>query len=335
MNPAILVTGGAGYVGSAVCKALHAAGYLPVTYDNLSRGHRWAVQWGPIEEGDLADRERLDAVLSRHNVSAVIHMAAFAYVGESVTEPELYHQNNVANSMTLLDAMRDCGLGAIVFSSSCVVYGEPVRTPIDETHGRSPVNPYGDTKKLVEDTLELRGKTDSLQWAALRYFNAAGASPEGEIGEDHNPETHLIPLAIDAAIGARGPIEVFGTDYPTPDGTAIRDYVHVADLADAHILALKYLIGGGPSDAFNLGTGNGHSVREVIAAVERATGSSDISRPGARRIGDPAMLVADASKAKSTLDWNPVSSDLETLVGTAVDWHAGRLGAGQSQLNAN
>ena len=322
MRPAVLVTGGAGYIGSSTCNALEAAGYLPVAYDNLSQGHRRAAQWGPLEEHDLADRDALVAVLSRYRISAVFHLAAHTDVGESTVSPELYYQNNVVNTLTLLDAMRETGTDVIVFSSTGSVYGVPQRIPIPESHALDPVNPYGETKRAVEEVLQRRHQDDGLKWVALRYFNAAGADPDGDVGEDHSPETHLIPLAVGAALGRRPPLDIFGTDYPTPDGTAVRDYVHVSDLADAHIRAQDYLLAGGACQAFNLGTGHGHSVREVVEAVEDATGTRDISRPGRRRPGDPAILVADARKAASVLNWTPAHSDLKTIIETAVDWHA-------------
>ena len=323
MKPAILVTGGAGYIGSSTCKALDGAGYLPVAYDNLSQGHRWAVQWGPLEEADLADRDALEAVMSRYRIPAVFHLAASSDVAESTVSPQLYYQNNVTNTLTLLDAMRETGTQTIVFSSSGSVYGAPQRIPVAESHPLDPVSPYGDTKKAVEQALRQRQQDYGLKWVALRYFNAAGTDPDGDAGEDHSPETHLIPLAVGAALGQRPPLEIFGTNYPTPDGTAVRDYVHVSDLADAHIRAQQYLLDGGAGQAFNLGAGHGHSVREVIDAVEAATGATGIGKPGDRRPGDPAVLVADPGKAGSVLGWTPAYSDLRTMVATAVDWHAG------------
>src|SRR5712671_1222665 len=238
MTQSILVTGGAGYVGSHACKALAGAGYLPVTYDNLSRGHREAVRWGPLVEGDLHDQARLAAALRGHRVAAVMHFAAFAYVGESVAEPEIYYANNLGGTLALMGAMRKARVERIVFSSTCAVYGVPDRLPIRETAAKSPLNPYGDTKLAIERALHWYAGAYGMRYAALRYFNAAGADPDGEIGEDHEPETHLIPLVLRAALGRGGPIEIYGTDYPTPDGTAIRDYIHVGDLADAHVLAL-------------------------------------------------------------------------------------------------
>jgi len=268
----VLVTGGAGYIGSHTCKALAAAGYSPVTLDNLAYGHRWAVRWGPFEQADLDDRQAVERVLREHRIGAVIHFAAYAYVGESMTDPGKYFRNNVVNTLNLLEAMRAAGVGRIVFSSTCATYGVPKGVPIAEDHPQLPVNPYGESKLFVERALHWNGVAHGLRWMALRYFNAAGADPDGEIGEDHDPETHLIPLAIEAALGRRPDLQVMGTDYPTADGTAIRDYVHVTDLADAHLRALHHLEGDGPSGALNLGTGRGHSVREVVAMVERVTG---------------------------------------------------------------
>jgi UDP-arabinose 4-epimerase len=317
----VLVTGGAGYIGSHTAKALALAGYEPVVFDNLRAGHEWAVRWGPLVYGDLADREAISAALAAHRVAAVIHFAAHAYVGESVAEPRKYFRNNVANTLNLLDAMLDAGVGHLVFSSSCATYGEPVRLPMAEDHPQSPVNPYGESKLFVERVLRWYETAYDLRWMALRYFNAAGADPDGEIGEDHDPETHLIPLAILAALGRRGELEVFGADYDTPDGTAIRDYVHVTDLADAHVRALHHLLDRGRPMALNLGTGTGSSVREIIREVERAGGRSVPVRNAGRRAGDPAVLLADALRARETLGWAHPHSSLDTIVETAWRWH--------------
>jgi UDP-arabinose 4-epimerase len=318
---AILVTGGAGYVGSHACKALAAAGYQPIVYDNLSRGHAGAVRWGPLVRGDLHDTALLAGTLQLHSVAAVMHFAAFANVGEAVTDPEAYYRNNVGGTLALLSAMRRARVGALVFSSTCAVYGVPERVPIDESTPLMPVNPYGETKLAIEKALHWYGNAYGLRSVSLRYFNAAGASPDGDTGEDHDPETHLIPLAIRAALDDTRPIDVYGTDYPTPDGTAIRDYVHVLDLADAHVRALLYLAEGGASTALNLGTGRGHSVREVIAAVERVTGRRVARRHAARRPGDPPALVADATLSASLLGWSARHSDIDTIVRTALAWH--------------
>ena len=321
MQQTILVTGGAGYVGAHASKALARAGWLPVVYDNLSRGRREAVRWGPLVEGDIADRARLAAAMAEHRVVAVMHFAAFAYVGESVGDPALYYRNNLAGTLSLLDAMRDAGIAEIVFSSTCATYGTPDRVPIAESAPQRPVNPYGETKLAIERALHWYGEAYGLRSAALRYFNAAGADRDGEIGEAHDPETHLVPLVLEAALGRRAAIEIFGTDYPTPDGTAIRDYIHVEDLARAHLLALERLRAGGGSIALNLGTGQGHSVREVIAAAEWVCGRPIPVREAPRRLGDPPSLVADPSLAAQALGWRAQSSDPETIVATALAWH--------------
>jgi UDP-glucose-4-epimerase GalE len=315
----ILVVGGAGYIGSQTAKRVAQAGFEPVVLDNLVYGHRWAVKWGPLVEGDLADAALVDRVMKEHRIEAVIHFAAYAYVGESVTNPRKYFRNNLVNTLNLLDAMVDNGVRDIVFSSTCAVYGEPRAVPIAEDHPRNPVSPYGESKLAVEKVLHWYQRAYGLRYAALRYFNAAGADPEGEVGEDHEPEAHLIPLALAAALGGRE-LQIFGTDYPTPDGTAIRDYIHVADLADAHLAALERLQAGRESLAVNLGTGQGHSVRAVVAAVERATGRKVPVREVARRDGDPPALVADARLAADVLGWKPKLPDLDTIVEHAFRW---------------
>lgn len=324
MSKTILVTGGAGYIGSHACKTLAKAGYEPIAYDNLVYGHREAVRWGPFVEGDLADRSLLGETIQRFDIAAIMHFAAFAYVGESVMKPEIYFRNNVVNSLGLLETMLETGCRKIVFSSSCATYGLPETMPIRETTPQRPVNPYGESKLMIERALHWYGKAHGLAHVALRYFNAAGADPDAEIGEDHDPETHLIPLILDTALGRRPQIDVFGTDYPTPDGTAIRDYVHVQDLAEAHVLALDHLADGGEGLALNLGTGQGHSVREVIAAAESVTGRAVMSRNTTRRPGDPPMLVADPSRARDALGWTPHLSSLEDILGTAWAWHLRR-----------
>jgi UDP-arabinose 4-epimerase len=321
MASSILVTGGAGYIGSHACKALARAGYLPVAYDDLSRGHRAAVRWGPLVEGDIADRPRLCAALAEHRVAAVMHFAAYAYVGESVGNPALYYRNNLSGSLSLLEAMRETRVGEIVFSSTCAIYGTPDAVPIRETAPQNPVNPYGETKRAIERALHWYGQAYAIRSASLRYFNAAGADGEGEIGEDHEPETHLIPLVLGAALGRRPAIEVFGTDYPTPDGTAIRDYIHVDDLADAHLRALERLRSGGASIALNLGSGEGHSVREVIAAAVAVSGRKIAVRDAPRRPGDPPALVDDPSLTAQTLGWRASRSSLEAIIRTAFAWH--------------
>jgi len=317
----IFVAGGAGYIGSHTAKALARAGHDPITIDDLSTGNEWAVRWGRLIRGDIGDRELVERVLRSEQIDSILHFAACAYVGESMTDPQKYFRNNVVNSLSLLDAARAAGVRKIVFSSSCATYGEPQHLPLDETHPQLPVNPYGESKLFVEKAMRWYGAAYGLQWIALRYFNAAGADMDGEIGEMHQPETHLIPLVIEAARqGER--LRIFGADYPTPDGTAIRDYIHVEDLAQAHILALKYLSRGGESGAFNLGTGRGYSVREVIAAVERCTEKKVAFTEEDRRAGDPAVLVAGAERARSVLGWQP-GHDLDSIVATAWAWTCG------------
>jgi UDP-arabinose 4-epimerase len=320
MTRSILVTGGAGYIGSHACKALSRAGYRPVTYDNLSCGHAEAVRWGPLVIGDIRDPQQLGKAIQEHDISAVMHFAAFAYVGESVADPSLYYRNNVNGTLSLLDTMREHHVETIVFSSTCATYGMPETIPIREVTPQLPVNPYGETKLAIERALHWYGEAYGIRSVALRYFNAAGGDPGGETGESHFPETHLIPLAIRAALVADAPLEIYGTDYPTPDGSAVRDYIHVQDLAEAHVAALEYLAGGGGSDAFNFGIGHGHTVREVISAVEKATGMSVSYSTAARRAGDPPILIADPRKAFSLLGWQPLLSDLETIVRTAAPW---------------
>jgi UDP-arabinose 4-epimerase len=317
----ILVTGGAGYIGSHACKALAQAGHVPVAFDNLVYGHRSAVRWGPLEVGDIADRDRLDAVIAHYRPDAVMHFAAYAYVGESVTDPARYYRNNVAGTLTLLEALVHHGVERIVFSSTCATYGIPERTPIDEAHPQQPINPYGASKLMIERMLRDFDVAYGLRSVSLRYFNAAGADPAGEIGEDHDPETHLVPLALQAALGQREALRVFGTDYPTPDGSCIRDYVHVSDLAQAHVLALDYLAGGGASLALNLGTGRGHSVFEVIEAARVVSGRDIPVVLAGRREGDPPVLMAVADKARAVLGWQPVYTELEEMLRHAWDWH--------------
>jgi UDP-arabinose 4-epimerase len=320
----VLVTGGAGYIGSHTCKLLARAGFEPVVLDNLSRGHAWAVRWGPLVQGDLGDRALLEAVFRQYRIAAVIHFAAYAYVHESMLSPEIYFHNNVVNTVTLVDVMRQQGVRPIVFSSTCATYGHPQHVPITESHPQSPVNPYGESKRMVEKLLYWYGEVHGLCWAALRYFNAAGADPDGEIGEGHDPEPHLIPRALAAAAGEIPSVDVYGTDYDTPDGTAVRDYVHVNDLGTAHLLALQHLLDGGGSDAFNLGTGSGSSVRQVLSAIGSVTGKRVPFRELPRRPGDPPTLVADAGKAKSVLGWAPRYSELTSMIETAWQWHSRR-----------
>jgi UDP-arabinose 4-epimerase len=324
---AILVTGGAGYIGSHTCKALRRAGFNPISYDNLSRGNPEAVKWGALEIGELADGTRLRETLKRHRVAGVVHFAALAYVGESNENPSAYYANNVGGTAALLSAMRECGVGKIVFSSSCAVYGVPEVVPIPEQSPFAPINPYGATKTICERMLGECAAAYALNFAVLRYFNAAGADPDGEIGECHVPETHAIPLLLDAAAGQNENFTIFGGDYPTADGTCIRDYVHVADLADAHVAALRALLDGADSMALNLGTGRGWSVRELVAGVQQVTNQTVPVRVGPRRPGDPPVLIADAARARDRLGWRPRYADLATQVAHAWAW---RQGAGRT-----
>lgn len=327
MGGTVLVTGGAGYVGSHACKALRSAGYFPVAYDSLEKGHESAVRWGPLERGELSDAARLDEVIRRHRPSAAMHFAAYAYVGESVLHPDKYYCNNVAGTLGLLDALRRGGVDRLVFSSTCATFGTPEVRAIDEDVPQRPINPYGASKLMVERILADYAAAYGFGSVALRYFNAAGADPEAEIGEDHEPETHLIPLALDAVMGRRGALTVFGSDYPTPDGTCVRDYVHVTDLADAHVRALRYLEGGGATCALNLGTGRGWSVDEVLDAVREVTGRAVPMVRGARRAGDPPYLVADATRAGQVLGWAPRFADIRQQVEHAWRWHQRRFAA--------
>ncbi|MBY0432074.1 MAG: UDP-glucose 4-epimerase GalE [Rhodospirillales bacterium] len=318
----VLVTGGAGYVGSHACKALAAAGHHPVVYDSLAHGHRDFVRWGPLEQGDIADSARLDAVITQYRPDAVMHFAALIFVGESVIDPARYYLNNVAGTLNLLEAVRRNGIGAMVFSSTCAIYGVPVQVPIPDGHPIAPINPYGAGKAVVEGMLRDYAAAYGLRYAALRYFNAAGADPGGEIGERHDPENHAIPLAVLAAMGRGTAFQILGTDYETPDGTAIRDYIHVNDLAAAHVAAIDHLLKDGDSLRLNLGTGIGTSVRQLVAAVERVAGHSlnPIEKP--RRAGDSPILVADARAARAILGWQPRWTAIDDIVATAWAWHA-------------
>lgn len=327
----VLVTGGAGYIGSHTCKALSGAGFTPVTYDNLSRGNPEAVRWGPLEVGDLADAARLAETIARHRPAAVVHFAAFAYVGESNEIPATYYRNNVGGTAALLEAMRAGGVRHIVFSSTCAVYGAPATVPISEDSAYAPINPYGATKMVCERLLRECAAAYPLTFAALRYFNAAGADPDGEIGECHVPETHAIPLVLDAAAGARDTFTIFGDDYPTADGTCVRDYIHVVDLADAHVKALRLLLEGAESAAFNVGTGRGWSVRELVEAVCKVTRRNVPVAVGPRRPGDPPVLVADPARARARLGWSPRYPDLVEQVAHAWAW---RQAGGRSWTRA-
>lgn len=317
----VLVTGGAGYIGSHTCKALAEAGYVPLVYDNLVYGHEWAVKWGPFAKGDILDAKRLDEVVKKYKPFAVMHFAAFAYVGESVEDPAKYYRNNVAGTLSLLDVLNENDIDKVVFSSTCATYGQPEIIPIPEKHPQVPVNPYGASKLMIERILQDYDNAYSLRSISLRYFNAAGADPDAEIGELHVPETHLIPLVLDVAAGKRPHITVFGSDYETPDGTCIRDYIHVTDLADAHLSALKSLETGSPSSVYNLGNGKGFSVNEVIETARRVTAKEIPVQNGPRRVGDPPRLVGNATRAQDKLGWHPRFTDLEDIITTAWRWH--------------
>jgi UDP-glucose-4-epimerase GalE len=321
LNKSVLVTGGAGYIGAHACKALAGAGYTPVTYDNLVYGHRKSVQWGPMEKGEIGDRQRLETVLQKYQPIAVMHFAAYAYVGESVENPAKYYRNNVAGTIALLESMRNYDIQNIIFSSTCATYGMPDQLPMVEDHPQYPINPYGRSKLMIEWILQDFAAAYDFGYVSLRYFNAAGADPDVEIGEDHNPETHLIPLVLDAALGRRDHIEIFGTNYATEDGTCIRDYIHVTDLADAHLLALEYLRDGGESNVFNLGNGNGFSVRDVISTAEEITDCDILCGESARRPGDPPVLIGSSEKIRRTLGWDPIHNRLEDIIETAWRWH--------------
>ncbi|MGB0562754.1 MAG: UDP-glucose 4-epimerase GalE [Spirulinaceae cyanobacterium] len=323
-QPTILVTGGAGYIGSHAVLALQAAGYRVLVLDNLVYGHRELVEEVLQVElivGDTGDRTLLDQLFAQHPIDAVMHFAAYAYVGESVQHPDKYYRNNVVGTLTLLEAMLAAGVDRFVFSSTCATYGVPERLPLTEDHPQNPINPYGQTKLMVEKMLDDLDVAYGLRSVRFRYFNAAGADPEARLGEDHNPETHLIPLTIQAALGKREAIYIFGTDYPTPDGTCIRDYIHVTDLATAHVLGLDYLLNGGKTDVFNLGNGNGFSVREVIDTVKQVTGREFKVIEQERRPGDPPSLVGSSARAQEILNWQPEYADLGAIVAHAWAWH--------------
>ncbi len=319
---AILVCGGAGYIGSHAVHALIEKGEQVVIVDNLQTGHRGALNpKAKFYEGDIRDASVLDKIFTENKVEAVIHFAANSLVGESMEKPLLYFNNNVYGMQVLLEAMVRHGVDKIVFSSTAAVYGEPKRVPIHEDDETCPTNTYGETKLTMEKMMKWVSLANGVRYVSLRYFNAAGALPDGSIGEDHATETHLIPLILQVPTGRRDHITVFGDDYPTPDGTCLRDYIHVVDLADAHVLALEYLRKGGASDIFNLGNGQGFSVKEMIAAAEKATGRSIKVGIGARRAGDPAQLIASSEKARSVLGWKPQFTDVEQVIGTAWRWH--------------
>jgi UDP-glucose-4-epimerase GalE len=315
----VLVTGGAGYIGSHAAKALSKAGHHVVVYDNLVAGHREAVKYGEFVEGDVLDPGALRSTMRSHRVDAVMHFAAFLDVGESVREPAKYYRTNVGGAVNVLEAMAANKVRTLIFSSSCATYGEPIQTPITESHPQQPISSYGESKLAAERAFPHYETAYGIHWIALRYFNAAGADPDGELGEDHSPEIHVIPRALDASAGGEG-LKVFGDDYPTPDGTCVRDYIHVTDLADAHVLALEFLAETGKSGAFNLGTGEPRSVREVIDAVERVTGKKVAWTLAPRRAGDPAILYASADKARATFGWTPAFPSLDDIVRTAWAW---------------
>ena len=316
----VLVVGGAGYIGSHTCKELKLNGFNPVVLDNLSEGHDWAVKYGPLEKGDAGEYDFVASVIRKHNIESALHFAANAYVGESVSNPRKYIRNNVTAMDQMLGACIDTGVKKIIFSSSCATYGVPQYVPLNEQHPQNPISPYGDTKLMGEKILHWYSGAYDLRYAALRYFNASGADPDGEIGEVHNPESHLIPLILQAITGKRPHIGVFGTDYDTPDGTAVRDYVHVKDLASGHVKALQHLINGGDSVKVNFGSGKGYSVKEVIDMAAKVTGKPVPVEYQDRRPGDPPSLYADPSYAKTLLGWIPDHSDLETIVRTAWEW---------------
>lgn len=318
MSRVVLVTGGAGFIGSHTCKRLAQQGFVPVVYDNLSTGHLANVRWGPLVEGDLEDTERLATAVRTFLPECVIHFAASAYVGESVEDPGKYYRNNVAGSIALLGACRATGLARIVFSSSCATYGVPQRLPITEDTEQFPINPYGRTKLMIELMLGDYARAYDFRSVALRYFNAAGADPDGQLTERHDPETHLIPRALMAAAGRIERLDIFGDDYATPDGTCIRDYIHVTDLADAHVAAVNYLRDGGEVLRANLGSGHGTSIREVLEAIDRVTGRQVPVQMLPRRPGDPPVLYADTSRARQQLGFRPAFSDIETIIRTAA-----------------
>ena len=325
MTLAVMVAGGAGFIGAQTCKALHEAGYLPVTLDNLSTGYAPAVKWGPLIQTDLRDHDAILKAIETYGIKSAIHFAAFSLVGESTSNPAKYYENNVGAATAFVSSLVQGGVESVVFSSTAAAYGLPQSSPISEDHPLLPINPYGGSKVAFEQALHWMSKAHPLRYTTLRYFNAAGADLDGEIGESHVPETHLIPLICQAALGTGKPLTVYGTDYDTKDGTAIRDYIHVVDLANAHVAAIKRLNAGGDSQVFNVGTGEGVTVLEMLKTAERV-----LERPvpysfGPRRQGDPMALVADVSRIRANLDWSAKHSDLETLIRTAAQWQTNKL----------
>jgi UDP-glucose-4-epimerase GalE len=321
----VLVAGGAGYIGSHTCLALKEAGYQPVVLDDLSEGHEWLVQFGPFVKSDVVDQQVVRETIKKFEIKDVLFFAAFTYVGVSVKDPAVYFDNNVAKMNSFLTAAKDAGAERLIFSSTCATYGNPIQVPLTEDHPQNPVSAYGETKLMGEKMLSWYERAYGMKSVCLRYFNACGASAAGTIGEAHNIETHLIPLILKTLLGERECISVFGTDYDTPDGTCIRDYIHVDDLADAHVRALQYLENGGESTQVNLGTGNGFSVKEIIAAVEKVTGKQVPVRFEERRAGDPPVLYANPQKSKEVLGWIPKHSDLETIIQSAWNWEHQRI----------
>jgi UDP-glucose 4-epimerase len=317
----ILIVGGAGYIGSSVNKLLNKMGYKTIVFDNLSNGHIEFVKWGKFYKGDLANIYDIEKVFMENKIDCVMHFSAYAYVGESVINPQKYYKNNVSSTINLLDVMLKYGVKKFIFSSTCAIYGIPIQIPIPEDHSQNPVNPYGKTKFMVEEILKDYDKAYGLKYVSFRYFNASGADPECEIGEWHDPETHLIPLSIYNALGITENITVFGTDYPTPDGTCIRDYIHVNDIAKAHILGFKYLMSENKSDFFNLGNGNGFSVKEILDIVSRISGKKLNIVYGKRREGDPPILVGSSKKAYEILGWKPEFDKISDIIETAYRWH--------------
>lgn len=317
----ILVVGGAGYIGSYMCKYLSKNGYDPVTLDDLSRGYRQAVRWGEFYHGSTNDTDLLNKIFTENKIEAVMHFAAYCYVGESVVAPNIYYRNNVSATINLLEAMKANRVNRFIFSSTCATYGNPVEVPISEHHPQNPINPYGRSKLMVESILKDFKHAFNLEYVSLRYFNAAGADPDAEIGEAHQPETHLIPLILQTALGMRDHIEIYGNDYPTPDGTCIRDYIHIDDLAQAHSLALEKILNGSPGGVYNLGNGKGYSVKEVINKASEISAKPIQTKVAGRRAGDPSILISESTQAIEHLGWKPMYNELDAIIETAWKWH--------------